>query len=85
MYARGRTPSGIDDLGGNVEEYVADTYRAYPGGTPVADDLRATQGRYRVARGGSFTRYGDLARCTRRHGWYDAPIYAMGLRLAESL
>jgi formylglycine-generating enzyme required for sulfatase activity len=85
MYPRGRTESGIDDLGGNVEEYVADAYRPYPGGTPVADDLRVTHGRYRVARGGSFTRYGDLARCTRRHGWYDAPIYAMGFRLAESV
>jgi toxoflavin biosynthesis protein ToxD len=85
MYARGRTPSGIDDLAGNVEEYVADDYRAYPGGEFVADDLQLTRGRYRVARGGSFTRYGDLARCRRRHGWYDSPIYAMGFRLGETL
>jgi len=85
MYPRGRTASGIDDLAGNVEEYVADNYRAYPGGSFIADDLQITRGSYRVARGGSFSRYGDLARCSRRHGWYDSPIYAMGFRLGETL
>ncbi|MFD0385193.1 hypothetical protein ACFQ2B_31950 [Streptomyces stramineus] len=43
-----------------------------------------TRGTYRVARGGSFTRFGDLARCARRHGWYEREIYAMGFRLAET-
>jgi len=85
MYPLGRSASGIDDLAGNVEEYTADNYRAYPGGAAVADDLQLTQGDYRVARGGSFSRYGDLARCRRRHGWYHSPIYAMGFRLAETL
>jgi hypothetical protein len=33
----------------------------------------------------SFTRFADLARCRRRHGWYDRDIYAIGFRLAESL
>lgn len=85
MYAAGRSASGIDDMAGNVEEYVADMYHAYPGGEHIADDLLVTQGNYRVARGGSFTRFGDLARCQRRHGWYHSAIYAMGFRLAESL
>lgn len=85
MYPRGQTSTGIDDLAGNVEEYTADTYDAYSGGQAIADDLHITQGNYRVARGGSFTRYGDLARCQRRHGWYQGPIYVMGFRLAESL
>lgn len=85
MYAAGRTPAGIDDLAGNVEEYTADAYAPYAGGVFVGDDLHVKRGAYRVARGGSFSRYGDLARCARRHGWYDSPIYAMGFRLAESL
>jgi formylglycine-generating enzyme required for sulfatase activity len=72
-------------MGGNVEEYVADNYSAYPGGETIDDDLLMTQGSYRVARGGSFTRFGDLTRCARRHGWYQRDIYAMGFRLAESL
>ncbi|HEY2795498.1 MAG TPA: SUMF1/EgtB/PvdO family nonheme iron enzyme [Micromonosporaceae bacterium] len=82
IYPTGRSPMGVDDMAGNVEEFVADNYAPYPGGTAIADDLMATGG-YRVTRGGSFTRFGDLARCTRRHGWFDRPIYAIGFRLVE--
>jgi formylglycine-generating enzyme required for sulfatase activity len=85
MYPEGRTPTGIDDLAGNVEEYTADIYRPYPGGARIADDLLMTHGNYRVARGGSFARWGDLARCRRRHGWYPSPLYVIGFRLAETL
>ncbi|WP_308310399.1 SUMF1/EgtB/PvdO family nonheme iron enzyme [Streptomyces sp. CC210A] len=84
VYAPGRSPFGLDDVAGNVEEFVADEYRPYPGGAPAADDLLKAHGTYRVARGGSFTRYGDLTRCRRRHGWYDKAIYAIGFRLAET-
>ncbi|MEO5873590.1 MAG: SUMF1/EgtB/PvdO family nonheme iron enzyme, partial [Streptosporangiaceae bacterium] len=84
VYPAGRTPSGLDDMAGNVEEYVADDYLPYPGGPEIEDDLVRELGRYRVARGGSFTRYGDLARCRRRHGRYARDIYAMGFRLAET-
>jgi formylglycine-generating enzyme required for sulfatase activity len=83
IYPAGRSPFGAADMAGNVEEFVADEYAPYPGGTPVADDLVTTAGAYRVARGGSFTRFGDLARCTRRHGWFDRQIYAVGFRLVE--
>jgi len=85
IYALGRTESGLYDMAGNVEEFTASTYSAYPGGTEVADDLYVRYGPYQVARGGSFSRYGDLARCRRRHGHYDSPIYAMGFRLAETI
>ncbi|HEX3786590.1 MAG TPA: SUMF1/EgtB/PvdO family nonheme iron enzyme [Pseudonocardiaceae bacterium] len=84
MYPAGRSVAGVDDLAGNVEEFVADDYRPYPGGAAVADDLTAGGDSYRVARGGSFTRFGDLARCRRRHGWFDRAIYAIGFRLAET-
>ncbi|MEW2545756.1 SUMF1/EgtB/PvdO family nonheme iron enzyme [Streptomyces sp. NPDC047002] len=85
IYPAGRGPFGLSDMGGNVEEYVSDDYRPYPGGAFVADDLLTDAESYRVARGGSFTRYGDLTRCSRRHGWYRKPIYAMGFRLAEDV
>ncbi|MFD1545628.1 formylglycine-generating enzyme family protein [Nonomuraea guangzhouensis] len=82
VFPHGRSPFGVDDMGGNVEEYVADLYRPYPGGHVVRDDLTTAAPQYRVARGGSFTRYGDLARTRRRHGWFERPIYAIGFRLA---
>jgi len=40
-------------------------------------------GTYRIARGGSFARFADLARTRRRHGHYQRQIYAMGFRIAE--
>lgn len=85
MYALGRSAAGLDDMGGNVEEYTADDYAPYHDGDAIDDDLLRTCGSYRVARGGSFTRFGDLTRCRRRHGWYPGPIYAMGFRLAETM
>ncbi|GAB2786808.1 SUMF1/EgtB/PvdO family nonheme iron enzyme [Streptomyces daliensis] len=84
IHPAGRSPFGVHDMAGNVEEYTADAYSPYPGGTAVADDLAVRRGSYRIARGGSFTRFGDLARCRRRHGWYARDIYAMGFRLAET-
>jgi toxoflavin biosynthesis protein ToxD len=85
MYPAGRSPVGVDDMSGNVEEFVADDYAPYPGGILIDND--ATTGRHtdRVTRGGSFTRFGDLARCRRRHGWYaQRQLSAVGFRLVES-
>lgn len=84
IYPDGASHFGLLDMAGNVEELTADTYAAYPGGTPVADELGA-EGSYRVARGGSFSRYGDLTRCRRRHGWHEGEVYAFGFRLAEDV
>ncbi|MEE1802523.1 SUMF1/EgtB/PvdO family nonheme iron enzyme [Streptomyces sp. JV176] len=103
-FPAGRSPFGVSDMGGNVEEFVADDYRPYWGGSFVTDDLSAgtdgspgldrpagaddasrTDGArvpYRVARGGSFSRFGDLARTRRRHGAFPSPLYPVGFRLA---
>ncbi|MBD2784939.1 SUMF1/EgtB/PvdO family nonheme iron enzyme [Xenorhabdus sp. DI] len=84
MFSCGASPFGCLDMAGNVEEYVAEDYEAYPKGISVQDDLVNTQGKYRVARGGSYSRFRDLARNTRRHGKFPRAIYIMGFRLAES-
>jgi formylglycine-generating enzyme required for sulfatase activity len=85
-FVGGESPFGLCDMGGNVEEYVADDYAPWPGGTMVADHLVQIHGRYRVARGGGFSRFGDLARTRRRHGHNPrSATYAMGFRLAETL
>ncbi|MFF2142919.1 formylglycine-generating enzyme family protein [Kitasatospora sp. NPDC058190] len=83
-FPHGRSPCGALDMGGNVEEYVADDYRPYPGGQVIEDHLVETMGNYRVARGGSFSRFGDLARTRRRHGAFPGPLYPVGFRLATS-
>jgi toxoflavin biosynthesis protein ToxD len=84
MYPAGRSPFGVDDMSGNVEEFVADDYAPYPDGIRADDDLTISQQTYRVTRGGSFTRFGDLARCRRRHGWHPQQLHPVGFRLVES-
>lgn len=85
IFPGGMSWCGAMDMAGNVEEYVADDYSPYPGSSEVNDDLLVKLGSYRIARGGSFTRYRDLARCKRRHGAYPKDIYVMGFRLAEDI
>ena len=78
----GRSPFGVLDMGGNVEEFVSDDYRPYPGGTHIADHLVETMTDYRIARGGGFSRFGDLTRTRRRHGPFPGPLYPVGFRIA---
>lgn len=84
-FPEGRSWCGALDMAGNVEEYTSSTYRPYPGGELVRDDLYLRLGAYRIARGGAFNRFRDLARCQRRHGPYPRSLYAMGFRLAEDV
>jgi len=86
VFTEGNSPFGLCDMAGNVEEYVADLYHAYPDGHHVSDHLVDIHGQYRVARGGSFARFRDLARTKRRHGHNPkSSTYAMGFRLAETI
>ena len=86
VFVGGNSPFGVADMAGNVEEYVSDLYQPYPGGPFVTDHLVDIHGTYRVARGGCFARFRDLARTRRRHGQNPrSPTYAMGFRLAEDI
>jgi len=86
VFVGGESIFGLSDMAGNVEEYVSDNYIAYPGGSFVSDHLVEIHGSYRVARGGSFARFRDLARTRRRHGHNPRSVtYAMGFRLAEGI
>jgi toxoflavin biosynthesis protein ToxD len=83
VFVEGNSPFGIADMAGNVEEFVADAYAAYPGSIRIEDHLTTFNPQYRVARGGTFARFRDLARTRRRHGHNPlSTVYAMGFRLA---
>jgi formylglycine-generating enzyme required for sulfatase activity len=82
MFPAGSASCGALDMAGNVEEFVSDDYAPYPGGRVVVDHLVTELGRYRVTRGGSFARFGDLARTRRRHGPLPRPLYPAGFRVA---
>ncbi len=86
VFVDGNSPFGVTDMAGNVEEYVSGLYAPYPGGAWVGDHLVEIHGAYRVARGGGFARFRDLARTRRRHGSNPRSVtYTMGFRLAEDL
>lgn len=84
IFPEGASPFGCLDMAGNAEEYVSNNYFVYPNGKFIQDDL-ISESNYRIARGGSFTRYSDLARCKRRHGFYRNEIYIIGFRLVEDI
>ncbi len=85
VFHEGATGAGVYDLLGNVEEYVETYYEPHPGGEIIEDDLYLKLGKYRIAKGGAFNRFSDLARIQRRHGAYPSSLYAMGFRIAEKL
>jgi formylglycine-generating enzyme required for sulfatase activity len=84
-FPAGQSWCGALDMAGNVEEYTSDLSGPYPGATEIIDDLRTTLDVYQIARGGSYTRFFDLARTRRRHGHYQKEIYVMGFRIAEDV
>lgn len=82
----GRSPSELAEIVECTEpgHPLVDVYEAHPGAEQVADGISLPIDTYRDTRGGSFTRFGDLARTRRRHGPHPGPLYPIGFRLASS-
>ncbi|PFY98326.1 formylglycine-generating enzyme family protein [Bacillus wiedmannii] len=84
-YKKGRSYFGLYDMGGNVEEWVNSSYMPHPGGLKIEDDLTEMLGNdYKVLKGGSFARGGDLCRVARRHGKHPNPEFRFtGFRIVK--
>lgn len=82
IYPNGASPYGALDMGGNVEEWVADKFALYPG-YPYGDEFDWSAESW-VCRGGAWNRPGDVARTARRHGNF-VGTGSIGLRLARDV
>jgi formylglycine-generating enzyme required for sulfatase activity len=81
-YASGQSPYGVFDMAGNVWEWVADWYDAYPGNTVSNDGYGTT---YRVLRGGAWFYNANSVRSALRS--WNGPTYAnnyLGFRCSRS-
>ena len=83
-YPQGATPDGIHDLSGNVWEWTATRYAAYPY-KPAADLENSDASGLRIARGGGWAANRKMVRCAYRN--WDLPWHwnnGRGLRLART-
>lgn len=72
---------GFYDMHGNVEEFCADWYRRYPGGS-VLDPTGPSSGQFHVIRGGSYFHSAGFCRSAFRSWFPLSNSRAVGFRLA---
>jgi formylglycine-generating enzyme required for sulfatase activity len=89
-FPQGASPYGVEELGGNVDEWTRSVYEEepYPQQTeawPAREDLTAGAGQSRVLRGGSWDDYGNDVRCADRFRYDpDLRYYDIGFRVVAS-
>ena len=82
---RGSSPEGVEDLSGNVAEWVLDYEAETYDPDDLIDPLGPAEGTYRVIRGGSFIEWTYRARITARLGSRpDRRSRAVGFRCVRS-
>ena len=79
------SPAGVRDLGGNVSEWVLDTWEAgFYAASPISSPVNNTPGNSKVVRDGSFLSPAAKVRCAHRQsGATDAASPEVGVRCAK--
>lgn len=81
-FPAGRSPFGLLDAAGNLDEWTSTVYSPYPGAPAEVPEVEDWALSPMVTRGGGFSHTRDAARCTRRHGLYEpGPV---GFRVVRS-
>lgn len=76
-----KSPFGAYDMLGNVQEWTADTFRAYRGSKAAGNP--AFSGRYKSVRGGFFQARGDKIFLWTRMGFLPGSQFSQGFRCAR--
>lgn len=76
-----RSPYGVHDMMGNVQEWTTDMLKPYPG-SPVAGNVDFTRG-YVVVRGGSYAIKGGSMALWTRPGYFPKSQFGLGFRCVK--
>ena len=85
-FPSGRSPFGVDDMTGNVWEWVSDSYdETFYGRSPAADPMNTAPGKRKVIRGGGWGNNPWGLRTTLRHAnTPQSGLSMVGFRCAKS-